>query len=357
VDLQSAPDAIAKALKRSIGFGSPDEVSLPPELVKKFSITGPSWITNSHEAVSVHWRSMGTVVTNAQRLQVTSIDESGDQAASFEGNVTYLGSGHEGVTVSAEFYGAAKLTFLLPNAGGAGGSMDYQTDVNGLEPAQMLLALDLDETIFSCRLLELRVDGRSIGEVQFDAGRGLVSESRADDFDQLRDLAVDLEIVQRRCRQHFAVPRELTTLERILIRFARLLIDGKCTIMPGVTALTVTLNGSDSPELRQLLRGDGVGLKIEQDSFTITVADRELNLGTVALYHMRSHALNGQEAISALDAGTAEGFEVQLAAGEQEHFRFYMPSAVPGDQVPLVPLGWGLKDVKEPLELSASEGD
>ncbi|MCW8122477.1 hypothetical protein ACN6K6_001114 [Streptomyces violaceoruber] len=49
---------------------------------------------------------------------------------------------------------------------------------------------------------------------------------------QLRSSVKDLEVVQRHCGQYFAVPGELSPVDRVALLMARLLIQGHCVISP-----------------------------------------------------------------------------------------------------------------------------
>jgi hypothetical protein len=355
-NLGSASAELGLAVKRIFGFGGPGSVTLPPDMIIGFHVNGPSWITASHEAVSVRWVSQSFAEAVGKRMELRSLDKTGVTLASFEGEVTHAGGGPEGHSLVGQFYGAASLSFYLPKGGGPGGSLDYSTDVNGLEPTQMLLALDLDETVFSCQVLEILVDGRSVGKVEFSADRGLDNAARADEFDGLRLLAEDLVVVQGHCRQHFAVPRELTKLDRILIRCVRLMVEGKCALWPGVNSIRIELSGEDREGLRELLLQGGFGLRFQQDAFPLEIAGRTLNLGSVALYHLNVWAVDGAAAVAALESGTAVGREVELRAGDGELFRFYMPDKWMDENVPLTPMRWNIPGIADPKELALEVG-
>ncbi|WP_079408527.1 hypothetical protein [Streptomyces sp. 3211] len=91
----------------------------------------------------------------------------------------------------------------------------------------------------------------------------------------------DLHVVQQHARHHFALPSELRPADRVLLRIARLLIDGHCVANPFLTSLTMELSGEDSPVLRAILLGNGAANRALLPNFTLPFDDRELPLGAV----------------------------------------------------------------------------
>ncbi|KUN75317.1 hypothetical protein AQJ66_36255 [Streptomyces bungoensis] len=154
------------------------------------------------------------------------------------------------------------------------------------------------------------------------------------DLDALTAYIEDLDVVQRHCRQYFPVGPDISWSDRLWVRRARLLIEGRCVTVPH-RSLTVTLNGSNSPVLRSSLREFGA-LKVDADQSAIPVGRRTLNLGPFFVYHPRMRAENGSAALAALDSGQAAVFRVVYSPADGEHLRAFLPTAAPRDQ-PLAP--------------------
>ncbi|GAA3385117.1 hypothetical protein GCM10017750_62430 [Streptomyces racemochromogenes] len=133
-----------------------------------------------------------------------------------------------------------------------------------------------------------------------------------------------MHVVQQHARHHFSVPSELRPADRVLLRIARLLIEGHCVANPFLASLSIELNGQDSPVLRALLTGGGAANRALLPTFTFPFADRELPLGPVHIYHPHVRAEDAEQALQALAAGRAEGHHVTLRPAGGEPYRLYL---------------------------------
>ncbi|MET8541206.1 hypothetical protein ABZW03_11205 [Kitasatospora sp. NPDC004799] len=159
----------------------------------------------------------------------------------------------------------------------------------------------------------------------------------------------DLDAVQQHCRRFFAVPFDVSAGQRIALRAARLLIDGACVVSPFTSTLTMTLNGSDSPALREVLAGQPGAMLVTLPNYELRLGNRLLEIGPVNVYHPSVVAEDGAAAIAALDRGSghAENMKVVVRPLDGEHFRLYRPDS-PNPHAPLVPVPLGLNGFPEP---------
>ena len=69
------------------------------------------------------------------------------------------------------------------------------------------------------------------------------------------------------------------------------------------------MTGVDTPEVRARLL-EPQSIVWPAGPYSVEIAGRELTIGDVYAVHPQATAINGKEAIAALDAGQAEGFQV-----------------------------------------------
>jgi hypothetical protein len=133
------------------------------------------------------------------------------------------------------------------------------------------------------------------------------------------------------------------------------LIEGEIVAAPDVTTFTLVMTGEKTPDLRNQLREPRFAVWRAADPYTVNIAGREFAIGDIYAIHPRATATNAEEALAALDAGTAEGFHVRYRPGEDPFFYLALANRpatdVPGKRVRL----WGLIGIDQPGVDSAAE--
>ncbi|MDF2468453.1 MAG: hypothetical protein K0Q61_825, partial [Rhodococcus erythropolis] len=114
-----------------------------------------------------------------------------------------------------------------------------------------------------------------------------------------------------------------TPWERVNLRVARIIIDGHLTASPRITNWTAPLSGLDSPKLRTQLTESGPAHFTWKD-FTLKLGSKELALGDAGVIHGSAKVVNSEEALAALDAGTARGFRIKFEPQEDRYFLIYL---------------------------------
>jgi len=80
----------------------------------------------------------------------------------------------------------------------------------------------------------------------------------------------------------------------------------------------------------------------------VEIAGRELAVGDVYALHTQATAINGDEAIAALDAGNAKGFEVHFRPGDDPYFYLTLANESPDQVVRRHLAQWTLWGVDQP---------
>jgi hypothetical protein len=336
---------LISALTRSLGFGVAEQVVLPPEAVESLSISGPDWLSRTHHDVEVTWRPAGASSHAGAAAEVAFFNEHNTVAATYTGRLDGLGAGAIGRSVEVDLHGG-RLRLLIPREKTAAAKLAFSSTLDGLDTADALKLLGLHHRLLTGGRFEVRTDGKTIGGGQLPAAG---SAAALQQLHELRLYVEDLDVLQRHCEQYFPVPAELPAIERIALRQARLLLDGHCIASPFTPALTITLNGTghDDPEFRAGLSGEPHCMYAISPEFTLTLAGRTFDLGSVNVFHPRVIAENGARTLAALDAGQAEGIQVVLRPVDGEHYRLYL-TASPDDGRPLIPTPFGLDGYPDP---------
>lgn len=341
--------ALAEQIRRSLGYGTDEKVILPARSVQNFVIEGPEWLSEESSNVELEWWPSNNPRNEEVRLELRMLSPEGRIVAAHQAKVQHGNAGYEGRCIKATFYGVAELLFLFPYDREQPSTLNYTYSVAGSNSPDLFRAMRLIEELHGEGEGELLLNGHSLGMLVFGRKDSPELAEHLDDVRRWKQLADDLDIVQRHCNIFFPVPDELPGLDRVYLRLARLLIEGKCAIHPTARIMTGTLTGNDSPELRMVLSGKPQGLRLDVSDFTIVIGSHHLRIGDMLLFHTRVVTSNYQEALSALDSGTSEHLVVRFHPEDGEHFRAFLPDKWPDDHTPVVPTPWGLPEFTEPL--------
>ena len=327
VESSFGPDdvALAATFQRSIGFGTLEKVVLPPKTVRMLTITGPEFLSERHEDVEVTWIPLANVPRLEGPVQVEFLSADGQTMSIHEGTIINVGSGPVGRSLTIRFYEVSELTFLLPHD--PAGRCDFTRKLNTgrVLPPVMLQALQLEHDLWCCARLEVRLGEAILSGTRILCDSDPASENILDKLSRLEMLASDLDAVQTHCRVYFPMPDTITRSERIALRMARLMIEGKCVTHPEADVFTATLNGSDDPTLRFFLNGEPHALRVDMPEWSIEVSGRTLRIGMARIYHPAVVVRDSTNIVQALDEGTASGLVMQVASADGEGFRFFLP--------------------------------
>lgn len=336
---------IREQFDRSMKFGASGSVRLPQEVVGTVRIAGPELIAGEYSNMELLLKPLSNNPNLGLPAEMRFYDEHDIQVTAHEGRITHLAAGSDGHAIRIEFYGHLNIEFLAPNNLSHTGHTEINYNLRRISPAEALgvqeILSAMNETDLVCKVYL---------QDQFVLSLSFQSRERTEDdqaVDDIFSVAHDLKIVQDYCRSAFSVPLEIEPLDRINLRVARLLLEGYAVAAPDAPTGYITLTGSDTPELRQMLSGDGEYVSFGVSSWTFDFGAKELTLKDLQAFHPKTRAVNGAEAITALNAGTAQGFRVELIAGDDPFFYLAMPDrmqARPRQEVAL----WSLPGINQP---------
>ena len=119
--------------------------------------------------------------------------------------------------------------------------------------------------------------------------------------------------------------------DRVKMRVARLLIEGHIVASPRA-AIHRRNDRQRHPEVRASLR-EPRSIVWPAGPYAVTVDGRELTIGDVYAVHPAATTINADEAIAALDAGAAQGFQVHFRPGDDPYFYLTLADVSPDEAV------------------------
>ncbi|NWL31956.1 hypothetical protein [Paenarthrobacter nitroguajacolicus] len=336
---------LADSLQGVLDFGVRRRVSIPGSAIKDFASIGPEWFTPKGEIERVEFRGPEPLPNDEQvRVTLDFLDERGFSQTTHQGLLTASSRGPKGKAFTAIFYGIFELDAEIPYDLTSSGNTVMSATVEKATVKDALDSLRLIENFEQASNFRILFEGQQIAQVETaeDGPLGLIDAST-------RLLIEDLGVLEQRLGASFFVPSSLSPLERVMIRVARLLSEGKSTWMPPQISLTMKVAEDGLEEAEQnLLEGHAVFMPLQ--TFPVEIQGSKFDLGPTGLFHPHVVARDAEEILKAFAAGTAAGRVVTFVPQGERLVR-----GIPlGDiSAPSEPVDWGLQpDIAVPnLEL------
>lgn len=341
---------LRKTFETAMRFGTTDRIDLPPDVVSNFRVTGPSFVAHESESVGISLIP-AEFSGPTYSLELRFMDDRGI-SSSHTGSTKRIASASGGVSLRVEFHGAVTIDFLLPAEPEASGAMTVALDFADVDPHSVVAGTDLVHDLERAGRIEMHIDGERLCSVEFPQSPGQSFEADRESIEFLRSAAADLDIVQRHTHQHFKIPSEVTGLDRATLRFFRLLIEGNCVVLPNMHSLTLTLNGNFDEGLKAMLNGGLVQLFSTHDEFPWKIFGRELRLGAFNMIAPQVEAVDGTDAIAALEAGKGAGRDLTMRSARGLGFWFMLERHWPTDEnTQIRPVSWELNGIEDPPDV------
>ncbi|MFG2048774.1 hypothetical protein ACGFIW_15250 [Micromonospora sp. NPDC048935] len=332
-------------LRRVIGFGTAERLTLPPEVTRNLTYTGPPWLPAPTGHLEIEAVPAEVPTDHEVTARLTALAGDGKPTASFQGTLVRVGRGDLGNSLTLRFEDTATIQMLIGN--------DHQSHMDGsfrftrAMPATVLQTIALYRSLQDSASIEFEFDGQRLGTFNRDTPPAVDDEDRR--LLRITEmLADDLDVVQRHCRTYFPIPDEISAADRIDLRIARLLIEGHCVAMRTVVAYTATLNGSVDETLRCLLSRETSVIRVTAD-VRLEILGMHLDLGPVTYFHTKTEITDRLDLLAELEAGRGAGRAMKIRPADGEPFRAFMPGQRAGrDDEPLKITGWGFPGLDGP---------
>jgi len=323
-----AGDAARERLEDANAFGTP--VALESEAVARLDLLGSDWFAQELTDVEVHVRPRprGQGVID---LHLTTRD--GELLQMLRGPST-LHSGYRGNRIVVQLECGLDLTITIPN--GENPPVDVTVSVKRLRRD------DAREAVRAVRFLEHLGSGEPVTVELWGGGKRYArfGSTGADlppalvgPFD--RQMIEDLGVLSERFDVTLSVPEQLTVQQRVEIRKARLLAEGKVILDDDLGKLDATLSGIGGEPMFAFLKADASMLVLETslqylvDGYPLTFQAR--------VFHPQARADDAGKLAEALSAGTAEGMPLTVRGIDGSPFRVYSMQDLPPSRQDLTP--------------------
>jgi hypothetical protein len=224
--------------------------------------------------------------------------------------------------------------------------MEMELSYGSVRPLVVEEALSTRRVLRFANRIEARLNGAPIVVV-----RPADVPDTADQYDAdllaIEQFAYDLDVVQRHTSTFFNIPEELRPGDRVSMRVARLLVEGHIVASPRAPQFTLAMTGVDTPEVRGSLQRPR-SIVWPAGPYSVSVAGRDMVIGDVYAVHPSATAVNGDDAIAALDAGVAQGFQVEFRPGDDHYFYVTLADVPPDEAVRRAVSEWSLYGVDQP---------
>lgn len=324
---------------RILDWGADESVILPTTVVRQLERIGPPWFAGSLHDVSVEiFRPEADNGSSVRSVRLTSkLDR--DRLAHLKGSVSYHQTGRLGATLTIEAPGGLRLSFRFPRDPTQSVHTNIQFEPQGHSAVLALRVIELIDSFRIADRLELEFAEGMLplhvsAEMGFDVG------------DTLRQCVQDLAVLEVAHKVDFMIPEFVPNgIERIWIRVARQLTEGKRVVLPHLGGYTATLNtqaGVDvSPELRGIIESGGGIIVDGTEPWPIEVLGEEIVFNDLVI--MCRVVVDDAESIL---RKIAEG-HTRLDSVVLKPYRKYPWMAFPRENADKVPEKWLLPGINE----------
>lgn len=347
IDIAEADETLAGTIRDVLGFGAPGEVVLPAEVVKDFTWFGPEFMSPDGELSKILiGEAEGVEALEGKTVRLSLYDDTGLETTAQEGLITRGSYGSDGCSITAGFHRSLEITMLVPFTVNSKGRSTITLDTTGCEPREVYRGIDLRHAIRRAETIQIHLDGQKLSTLTVDKHFGGIDDA---DLTATADIARDLDRVQDRTGSIFAMPTEISGLERIWLRILRIILDGGIAPIP----LRV-LDGQTHPggEVRS-----GLCASLAVFKNTVQLFDRTLRLtGPLAYFHpstsIEAHGKrNAAGSIPFRTTGTDQTVFVAYLGSIVKTVTEITPWGLPGIDEPPVPK---LNPKKDPETFTAA---
>lgn len=353
-----AEKELGAAWAKAITYGTPEAVELPGSLVSNFRIDGPEFIASSGEPLAalslIPWNNHPV----GQPIEVSFSDGAGATVATYRGKTTWLGAGPGGFSVRAAFFDSVlQVEFLLPADKTKGGQFNFSFTLDGADPAAVVRTIRLIEQADAASAVTLQIDDQYRATLQGKEHPGSRFADAREDLRTHSEIADDLVVVQEATSRYFPYPAAVTALDRAKLRAIRLLLEGRCVVVPNAGGLTAVLSGEYDDNIRMFVAPGFHSISLERDGEAWSLFGQEIPLGSASLLLTQVEVVDVDSVRQALEAGTAEGRRMELRCREGYGVWIYLRDRyVPDADDHIRPVSLGLDDIDDAPDVARAAG-
>lgn len=330
---------IQEQARKAFSYGPRQVLKLPGKVIESIKIDGPEWVPRMDSSENIDHLAIEPVHAETVQMQLSVLDDRGFTVRSAPGSGR-ITKGPLGQGMTASFFGGAlKIDAEMPNDTDTGGVVNLSLELATASATDAYRAASLFNALNGGPAIEIHV-----GKQLFVRGRLDGESEHVDPHVML--LLEDLRVLEDHLQASFNLPQSTTDNERIRIRIARLLAEGRATWLPEGTSLPITLKSDLEPEVVKLLE-DGGAVWAKLPAFAFQLQGRSYNLGPAFIYHPHVTPANGAGVLERLSARNTDIGEVSLIPqGPQRVMAHLLAWSEEGSEFPPA-VQWGLPGIPE----------
>ncbi|UOQ89211.1 hypothetical protein MUN74_18440 [Agromyces endophyticus] len=332
--------------QRMLAYGSFTPVVLPADVIKKFQKVGPDWFASSSDGGILEVHATRSDRSDPTRIRVRP--RTPGPARSISGTTIWSTAGTDGGIVRMTLTGGLTMTWTLSFAleGDITVNIDFAPPGNGITDVRNAIAFL--EAFNDAGQIAMEIGGHKIDMTISRPGGIEISQF-------VKELLDDLAVIERETGARFSFPSSLEdSHERIWARVLRAVLEGRCMLMPGVSGLNFTLEGTLSEGMENLLTSGGAILASQAD-YEHELFGETVVIGELFAYMPAAHVPDSAAHLAALKAGVGRGRRIDIEPIENAGIRVYRPRPDnPDSAIELEP--WGIEGLKEHPELRDESG-
>lgn len=345
-------DLVQRA-ERVLQYGDNEELILDSDHLEEVEIQAPAWsrLANFPQVSQLSLTTPDRAHKTAS-IEFEILDEEDTIVRSYTGSTTYFGRGSEGFTLRASIRGGIILAMYLPqpekNDGGKSSVSITQAPV-GIPASEAELGARFMRDMHSGMHVRTILNGMFAHSFLSDTE---MPEENADDSRRYtRSLIEDLAVLERNLGVTFLVPDSVSQRERMEIRIARLLLEGKVIIHPFIDTFNGQLSPDADPETLQMLASGAVSFLVDQGDHKMEILGRKVSLGPARFYlsHGLVHDVPGLAEAITHRGSDAQPIKIQAAQGAG--IKVLLSSKMQTTESQLAVTPWGLPGISEHHEL------
>lgn len=336
---------IQAKLRHALEFGSFNEINIPASSTS-FTREGPSWVKSLpalKPGAAVAFVPQLDNPKTQELVTLNVIDENGFSKGRFEGRLQDRAHGTRGSSIKCIFANIVTGIFTMPHDLSEPGKFTYSYNLENRVIGDVVKALDMSRSLQAGAIVDTYFNGSFASK--FQVGNDAPA-MEINPFDE--ELVGDLQYLQQKISSaHFTYPAEITVQQRVMLRVARLLLEGFRTAMPPDTNLTATLSGEINDDLRKFVAKGGL-FTSNPPAFTLEVKSSKYNLGPALMFHRDLEVVDREELLKALEAGTAKGMKMQMRPLGSEPIQVWLGHKTTPMQPAPEFRAWNLTDIDRP---------
>lgn len=346
---------LTKRAEKLIRFGDKDDLTFESRHIEEFNVQAPAW-----SRLASIGKISGFKLGPTERphksatieFEVLADDET--LIRTYPGSTTYFGTGTNGHTLQASLRGGIQIVMYLPNEiddNGRDSSFSITHSPVGLPSSDAQIGLCFTKDMNSAFQVRVTLNGDHL--TSFVPNSHPSHEVTDDSRTYTRNLIEDLAVIENKLGVIFPVPESVSLRERLEVRIARLLLDGKVIFHPFVESFHGTLASDVEPETIEQLE-TGVSILVDNYDLKMRILNRKVSLGP-ARFHV-SHALAEDFAslTEAIGQDSSEGIPFKVKTAPGKGVKVFLLTGLRSTDTDLVVTPWGLPGVSEHHELKGT---